>query len=154
MTEFTYTDNKKGEQSTAPIHKLSPYRLGQLAPIRKKYPSADESVITLFEMAKVDPTISFVEGVERENIIALLGKFNSGQADEDTTKKILLSVMSHESRFDDVEARIKEAQEYITAMCEFPKNVKLDSEFWENQSPKEVLKLGKFFRTEIEECFS
>lgn len=154
MTEFNYSNPKTGELTAAKILTLSPYRLGQLAPIRKNYPDPNEAIITIFEMAKVDPTLSFIQGEDKGKIEALLSAFKAGDSDEETTKALLLSVISKEGRFDNVAERLKEAQEYLAVMCEFPKGLKLDADFWEMQNPKEVLRMGKFFRGEIESCFS
>lgn len=154
MTEFNYSNPKTGELTAAKVLTLSPYRLGQLAPIRKNYPDPNEAILTLFDMYKVDKSLSFVTGDDKENIIKLLENFSSGGANEDTTKALLYEIVSKESRFDGVAERLKEAQEYLSVMCEFPKGLKLDADFWEMQNPKEVLHAGKFFRGEIESCFS
>ncbi len=154
MTEFNYSNPKTNEPATAPILTLSPYRLGQIAPIRKKYPDPNEAILTIFDMAKVDPQLSFVTGDDRDKVIALMESFKTGDTDEETTKALLYAIVSKESRFDGVTERLAEAQEYLAVMCEFPKGVKLDAAFWELQSPKEVLRAGKFFRREVEECFS
>ena len=154
MTEFNYSNPKSGEITTAKILTLSPYRLSQLAPIRKNYPDTAESILTIFEMAKIDPELTFVEGESKDKIKALIDNFKLGGASEETTKELLYSVVSKESRFDAVQERLNEAQEYLTVMCNFPKELKLNNEFWEMQNPKEVLRAGKFFRAEIENCFS
>lgn len=170
MTEITLKNPSTNAEFTVPVMSITLHRLGILANIRKRYPSAVDMVNTFLELAEQDPTLSTVEAAmtgtdaQKADMMETLKLFVSDDGDKQTKRNIIIQTFESQSKYTEVAMNIAQGKECIVAMTDwkdYPKGVKFDTktntfadEFWDAQNPKAVLQASKFFRREVDECLS
>ena len=157
MNSIDLVNPRDNKAFTLNFGNFSPNRMNLLTQAKSKYVSPEDYIEQVFAMIELTPTLLENPTDEIAPLVPLLKDVLAGKVDKLTAQKALEKIFRNNAGIESINGQIefgKEAIEIMANKDDLPKGLVIDEVFWTFQDARAVVRVSRFFRSELVKCFS